>query len=202
MAQFSNFEDFGSLVSGQGGLDQTTSPDAPFAEQRVAAFEQGYKAGWDDAAKAQKSDREKIGADLASNLQELSFTYAEVRMQMLKAMEPLLKEMVDTVLPQIAAENLGAMILQELNVALDGQADVPVEIIIAPSNRPSLDAVLPENPGFPLKIRDEATLGEGQVFMRVGKIEKQIDLMEVLDRAATAVNGFFEVTERAMANER
>jgi len=201
MAQFKIFEDFGKLAPAAVDAGPELSSETPMTEQRVAAFEEGYKAGWDDAARAQSSDREKIGADLASNLQELSFTYAEVRIQMLKAMEPLLKEMVETVLPQIAAENLGAMILQELNVALDDQVDVPVQIIIAPSNRASLDAVLPDEPGFPLEIRDEPTLGEGQVFMRIGKIEKQIDLMEVLDRASTAVNGFFEVTERAMANE-
>ncbi len=201
MARFEKFEDFGAISQGARGADPSLPADGAGNENRVAAFEQGYKAGWDDAAKAQSTERETISADLASNLQELSFTYSEVRMQMLKAMEPLLKEMVDTVLPQIAAKNLGAMILQELKEALHGQAEVPVQIIIAPSNRASLDAVLPDEPGFPLEIRDEPTLGEGQVFMRVGKIEKQIDLMEVLDRASTAVNGFFELTERAMAHE-
>jgi hypothetical protein len=51
-------------------------------EAKVASFEQGYKAGWDDAVAAQSEDQTRIRADLARNLQSLSFTYQEARSHM------------------------------------------------------------------------------------------------------------------------
>jgi hypothetical protein len=36
-------------------------------EAKVASFEQGYSAGWDDAVAAQQGDQSRIRADLARN---------------------------------------------------------------------------------------------------------------------------------------
>lgn len=193
-------EDFGATKTDAAvapSSDPTLVSDTTQEEHRIEAYEQGYKAGWDDAAAAQSDEKDRIGADFAQNLQELSFTYAEVRAKMLESMEPLLKEMVASVLPQIAADNLGALILQELNSAMAGQTNVPVELMVAPSNRAALEATIPENIGFPLQIFEEPTLGEGQVSMKIGKSEKQVDLLEVLDRATQAVDGFFAMNEEA-----
>lgn len=194
-------EDFGQGPTSVEPIgDPTQVSETTQEEHRIEAYEQGYKAGWDDAAAAQSSDKDRIRADFARNLQELSFTYAEVKAKMLESMEPLLKELVDSVLPQIAAENFGALILQEINTALSGQTDVPVDILVAPSNRAALEATIPESIGFPLRITEEPTLAEGQVAMKIGKSEKQVDLMEVLDRASQVIGGFFEINEKAKAN--
>ena len=83
-------------------------------EAKLAAYEQGYKAGWDDAAAAQSEDQTRIRADLARNLQQLSFTYQEARAHILKAVEPLLEEMVNRRLPDTARETLAPLVLERM----------------------------------------------------------------------------------------
>lgn len=176
--------------------------EVSFEPDRVDAYEQGYKAGWDDAIKAQCNERETIRADLACNLQELTFTYAEAKAKIQEQMEPLLREMVESVLPQVAAENFGALLLEELDKAAAAQMEIPVDLIVAPCNRAALKSILPEDLEFVLHVVEETTLGEGQAFIRVGRNERQIDLMEVLDRASKTVSGFFEINQKVATNER
>ena len=99
-------------------LEVFTMPDAPLArttvvmdvgaleDLRILAYEQGYTAGWDDAAAAQTDDQSRIKADFARNLQSLGFTFQEARMHVLRAIHPLIQEIVSHLLPKIARENL------------------------------------------------------------------------------------------------
>ena len=64
-------------------------------EAKVASFEQGYSAGWDDAVAAQQGDQGRIRADLARNLQSLSFTFQDARSHVLQSIKPLILEMVN-----------------------------------------------------------------------------------------------------------
>ncbi len=86
-----------------------TTQVSAIEESKLASYEQGYKAGWDDAAAALAEDQTRIRADLARNLQQLSFTYQEARSHILKAVEPLLEEMVGRLLPDMARETLAPL---------------------------------------------------------------------------------------------
>ena len=103
--------------------------------EKVASYEQGYQAGWDDATQAQAEDQTRIGAEFARNLQELSFTFHEARAHVMQAMEPLLTELVDTVLPSLVSETLGQRILEELQPLIEDGADSPVELVVSPASR-------------------------------------------------------------------
>ena len=45
-------------------------------------------------------------------------------------------------------------------------------MLVSPESRTEVEAVLPSSLGFPLEIREEPTLAEGQVFIRAGEIER------------------------------
>ncbi|MFV0360116.1 MAG: flagellar biosynthesis protein, partial [Tropicimonas sp.] len=77
-------------------------PEARLEEERLVAFDSGYRAGWDDAAAAHADEQGRISAEFAGNLQELSFTYHEARNAVLGEMEGILKGIVDKVLPGTA----------------------------------------------------------------------------------------------------
>mgnify|MGYP003515970463 CR=1 FL=1 len=66
---------------------QTPSQQVPSADQesRLEAYEQGYRAGWEDAAAAHAEDQRRIRVDLARSLQALGFTYQEARAHVLKS---------------------------------------------------------------------------------------------------------------------
>ena len=61
-------------------------------EERLAAYEQGYSAGWEDAANAANQDQTQIRGDLARSIQALGFTFHDAGMHVLKALAPLIRE--------------------------------------------------------------------------------------------------------------
>lgn len=165
-------------------------------EARLAAYDNGYRAGWDDAAAAQDQDQTRVRADLARNLQALSFTYHEARSHMLQALRPLVEDMVSRLLPVLARESLGGMILEEIMPVAENLVDVPVVLVINPSARPAVEALIAEATGLPLTIEEEESLGEGQAYLRFGAEELRVDLDRAVTDIAAAVRGFFELSQQ------
>ena len=165
-------------------------------EARLAAYDNGYRAGWDDAAAAQDQDQTRVRADLARNLQALSFTYHEARSHMLQALRPLVEDMVSRLLPVLARESLGGVILEEIMPVAENLVDVPVVLVINPSARPAVEALIAEATGLPLTIEEEESLGEGQAYLRFGAEELRVDLDRAVTDIAAAVRGFFELSQQ------
>ena len=165
-------------------------------EAKLSAYDSGYAAGWEDAAAAQITDQTRIGADLARNLQSLGFTYQEARMHVLRALEPLLQEMVGRLLPELARETLAPIVLDVLMPMAERMADAPVTLVLNPRARAAIEALLEQATGMPLTIVEESSLGEGQVYLRMGDAETQIDLDRATAEITAAVRGFFELPEK------
>ena len=189
-------------------LEVFTMPDAPLArttvvmdvgaleDLRILAYEQGYTAGWDDAAAAQTDDQARIKADFARNLQSLGFTFQEARMHVLRAIHPLIQEIVSHLLPKIARESLASVALEALMPLADQMADAQVTLVLNPVSRAAVEALLEQATGLPLIIIEEPTLGEGQVYLRLGDSETRIDLDRATADIATAVRDFFNLTDK------
>ena len=163
---------------------------------RMQAYEQGYTAGWDDAASAQSEDQSRIQADFARNLQSLGFTFHEARTHVLRAVQPLLNEIVTCLLPEMAREGLASVALEILMPLADEMADAPVTLVLNPASRPAVEALLEQATGLQLTFIEEPTLGEGQVYLRLGDVETRVDLDRATADIATAVRDFFDLTEK------
>ncbi|MBI1169893.1 flagellar biosynthesis protein [bacterium] len=169
-------------------------------DEKLASYETGYKAGWDDAAAAQGEEQTAIRAELARNLQTLNFTYQEARSHVLKAVEPLLLQIVGQLLPEIAREVLAPFILETLMPLAEGLGDAPVTLVLNPVARDPIESLLTQATGLPLTIEEEPTLGEGQVYIRLGSVETQVDLDKATADIAAAVRGFFELPGKDRPN--
>lgn len=163
---------------------------------RLEAFENGYKAGWDDSSNAARDEQSHITADFARNLQDLSFTYHEAHSQVLAAIRPLLAEVIDKVVPELSRDSLGARVREELEALAQDRAGQPVELVVAPGNLATAEGLLDQDHGFPLQAVVDETLSEGQVFLRFGQEETEIDLNAVTEGIRQAVDGFFTEQER------
>ncbi len=169
-------------------------------QTRLESYEAGYKAGWDDAVRAEAEEQGRIGAEFARNLQDLGFTFHEARSHVMQALEPLLSGMVERVLPRLVAETLGQTIIDELLPLATVAADTPIEVVVAPQSRPVLEQLLGEGSTVPFTLVEEPTLAPGQVFLRSGKTERHIDFASAIDRIGTAINGLYELNEKAFHN--
>ena len=194
-----NLEDFVTASALHAATGASGSPASALTEaDRMAAYEQGYQAGWDDAARAEAEDQSRIGTEFARNLQELSFTFHEARAHVIQTMEPLLTEIVGTLLPALIAESLGDTVLQELQPLIEACADTPIDLAVAPESRPALERRLPEPALATVRITEEPSLAAGQVYLRMGRTERKIDLSGAQDRIVQAIRALFAQNERIL----
>lgn len=185
-------EVFDTAATSDGGVQPLVEVSA-VEEAKIAAYEQGYSAGWEDASAAQQSDQGRIRADLARNLQSLSFTFQDARGHVLQAIRPLILEMTSRLLPEIAREALAPTVLDVLMPLADQMADVPLTLVLNPAVRDRVEGILTQATGLPIVIEEEPSLGEGQVYIRFGATETKVDLTRVTADITAAVRGFFNL---------
>ncbi len=188
-------EDYSDFKSGA----PVTLTDVSLEERRLAAFESGYQAGWDDCLKAQSENSLRVSSDLAQNLHELSFTYQEAYSSILKSLQPLLRGMVDAVLPHAAQATLGLRISELLHELAKEHGQQPVQIVTAPANGAAIEELLANDLPIPVTVNSEPSLGDGQVLIRIGGTEREVDLSEVLSEIDRSVTGFFEENQKDIA---
>lgn len=169
-------------------------------EARLASYEQGYTAGWEDCVTAQTDEKGQMAADLAHNLQSLSFTYHEARAHILKAIEPLLVDLVAQLLPSVAKSALAPAVLTALVPLSATAADGPIRVMFNPTIRDVIEPLIKQSKGPPLLLVEETTLGAGQVFLQLGESEVRVDLDGAIAEIKLAVNDFFNLTTKEIPN--
>ena len=169
-------------------------------DEKLASYDTGYRAGWEDSNAAQSDDQTRMRADLARNLQTLGFTYHEARSHILKAIEPLMLQIVGRLLPEIARETLAPFVLETLMPLAETLGDAPVKLVLNPSSRAPVEALLEQATGLPVVIEEEPTLGEGQVYIKLGSVEAEVDLDQATADIAAAVRGFFDLPGKDRPN--
>lgn len=181
-------------ATAEDGSEQPLVQASALDEAKVSSFEQGYSAGWDDAVAAQQGDQSRIRADLARNLQSLSFTFQDARSHILQAIRPLILEMTNRLLPEVAHEALAPTVLEALMPLADDLADAPLTLVLNPSVRDQVAGLLEQATGLPMQIEEEPSLPDGQVYIRFGTAETRVDLTQVTADITAAVRGFFNLT--------
>ncbi|MFK7939535.1 MAG: flagellar biosynthesis protein [Roseovarius sp.] len=189
------FEDFGSLSRGS----PVALTDVSLEELKLDAFEKGYQAGWEDAVKSASDDSRSVSADLAQSLRDLTFTYEEAHAAALSALKPLLDQMVASVLPSIAQNTLGLQVSEQLHDLARSHGLKPIEIVVSPANLAVVEQMINQDAPAQTTVVEEPSLAEGQVLLRMGDHERDIDVTQVLDGIDTAIAGFFNSTERQSA---
>jgi flagellar assembly protein FliH len=167
-------------------------------EERLAAYEKGYSAGWEDAATAHAEEQGHISTEFARNLQDLSFTFHEAQAALVRDMEAILSGIVERVLPGALRPALAELVVGR---ALDmtrrpGQV---VEIVVAPENVARVEALCQGRPSPPLRIAAEPSLGGGQAFVRFAEAEEKIDLDAILAEMSSAMGRALAAEEDAGA---
>ncbi len=169
--------------------------EGQLADLKLQSYEQGYQAGWDDALGAQAEDIARLRTELGHNLTEMALSYRDARRHVLASLEPLLAEMVAKVLPMIAHQSLGHVILDEIRPFADALSGAPLLVRTAPVNRDLVERLLQAEAGLPVTVEAEPTLGDGQAYLKIAGTEVSVDLDGLIGAIAEAVTSFFH-TER------
>jgi flagellar assembly protein FliH len=164
-------------------------------EARLAAYEEGYKAGWDDAVAAAEEEGQSQRREIARQLQELSFTYHEARSHLREGLAPLFDEICARLLPEAARAALGGLVREALMPLADAALDRPLRLLVHPAARKAIEAALEGLVAPPFEIVEEASLTPGQVYLRRGAEERRIDVDAATRAIATVVAEHFAIPE-------
>lgn len=130
----------------------------------------------------------------------MAFTFQEARSHILKSVQPVLIQLCTQLLPPLAREVLSPVVLDTIMPLIDDLADTPVHVVLNPAARPAVERFLSQAAGLPLVIVEEPTLGEGQVYLRLGEVEHRVDLDLAVVELTKAVHDFFEYSEKDGGN--
>ncbi|WP_323763771.1 ABC transporter ATP-binding protein [Marinovum sp.] len=193
-------EDFGGAR--RGTLADTTMDEEEIETRRLAAFEEGYQAGWDDAVQAHTKDKLRITSDLAQNLLDMSFTYNEAYSHLFRELRPLLVEIVDKLLPRMLRRSIGPRIVEELQSAAADGLRGEAHILVNPEVVETVAALVEHDGAFPVSIRGDATLAEGQAQLSLSDREIEINLDEMIAEISAALDAFTHDLQKEDLDER
>lgn len=182
-------ENFGAYTK----KNEPESVEVLTEDERLDAFENGYQAGWDDAVKAKNQEADSIAAEFDQTLRDLSFTYHEAYTGILNGLRPLLTQMVEVVLPQVARQTLGQRVSDLLYELLSEHGRLPVELLVAPDDHAAIEHLAQEQTVLPVTVVKDAHVGPGQIRIRFGEVaERELDLTAVLGGISEALTAFYE----------
>ena len=168
--------------------EDALAADEARESERLAAYENGYRSGWDDCQASEDDATRRVGAELARNLADLGFTYHEARAQLLAEVEVLLETFFRTVLPRTIGPAAARWLIDDLLELASGAVDLPVEIVSSPADAATVRLLLPDSVSFQLALVEEPALAEGQAYLRLGRTERTYDLSDLADRLCDAIS--------------
>lgn len=182
------FEDFGKTVAGAGPLRLLT--DDALEDLRLGSFEKGYSAGWEDAEKARSSEEGQASDVLKQSLEDLSFTFHEVRAQMFSSLEPLFECVTQSVLPDISALGVRQQIASLLTSTATDLIEHSATLFVAPGEKGQFEDLLMQPLPMPLQLAEDACLAKEQVILRLGSSETAMDRDALIVAVRDLINAF------------
>jgi hypothetical protein len=182
-------EVFGSGLTAAGA---TPGAGGDSEEMRLNAYEAGYKSGWDDATAEREKSDQLIAADLERNLRDISFSYSEARTEVLNGFGGLIKSIVTSFLPAIAAEAVVPLVNAELEELLRNLGDQRCELLASPRTAAQLEWLISRHLEADLHIIPEPAFADGRVSLRFGGEEREVDLSGMVATMTAAIRDFTE----------
>jgi len=174
--------------------------DAAEEEQRLAVFEQGYAAGWDDAIAAQARNTQVATEEFAKNLTDLSFTYQEAVQQTSAALVPCLRALAEAVVPDALHAGLVQRIAAQLEDAIEVDGAAEIAVRCSSARHPIFSAGLPKLIDMPVRVIADNALATDEVSIRFETSERHIDLSELSQHICQSIEAFSFQLDRDRSN--
>ncbi|WP_420861745.1 hypothetical protein [Algirhabdus cladophorae] len=175
------------------GSPAVMAGDEQAEDIRLAAFEDGYRAGWDDASKTNQDNQNKLSMDLVQCFQDFSFGHAEARQHVIKSIEPVLSEVVAKVLPKTAELALVPMVVDAIMDMLSEASQQPVTILVSPENETAVSGSLPDDVAEVVQIEPDPVVGLNQARLVGTSKTVELDLSKALQDISQILQDFFKL---------
>lgn len=185
-------EDFETNL--HAGSRRRVFSDIQLEEFRLAAFESGYAAGWDDAIANQGGAQAQAVEALTRRIEDLSYTYTEAIAEMLVSIEPVFKALLDQVLPDTTDATLAAALVDHLRDTARHKTGVELVLTVPEGSAAYLSRAVTKQNGLSVKITEEPGLDPGQASIRLPHHEEQVDMSAFTAQLRETIEAtFFEI---------
>lgn len=200
MALAQMLQDFGTSVPGAEKVLLLSESEQE--AQTIASYELGYAAGWEDALTLQIEEKSKLSDALRENLQDLDFTLADARAQILQSVAPFLEALTAKILPDFAQQAATATLMATVEQILAKQADEPLTLKVAEGSEAKLQPIVEQAVNRKLSILVDPSLTADQVVLHIAETEQFFDPAAVLSELHQAVAGFGDVVKKETGHAR
>ncbi|MGB3407634.1 MAG: hypothetical protein WBA67_09075 [Jannaschia sp.] len=168
----------------------------PPEEMATADFDTAYNAGWDDAMAQVDSEQGRIGEKLSDRLLTLEREQHEAITAAISALEPLLHEVFDKLLPRTAERAFLSVLLEEVRSVMDAGAG-HMTVQVAPEEAAPLARLMDRAGLTPdqVTVTAEPALALSQALIRWENQERRVDLEAVLSALDAALETFLASVE-------
>lgn len=191
-------EDF-NVNTGSGAI-QMLDEDA-LEELRLASFEQGYGAGWEDAVTAQEQGRCQVSEELSKALEDMSFTYHEAISRMTLSLEPMFQSLTQLVLPEIVERGFAARLVEQLCDMARAQMNQPMQIVVPEGRSDDVVALIPADLSPAPQVIEDPSLEAAQARLQVGTSRCDVDCSALLASVGRAFDSYMFEAAEALSNE-
>lgn len=166
---------------------------AALEEMKLSAYERGYVAGWEDSERQAEREALDRRAAVERQVEALNFTYHDARGHVLRAMDPVLRAMLETLIPEAARAALIPEVIAQLLPLAQDLSEAPVTLHVAEGCRAEFEAALAGLVLPPLEIRESAELGPGQAEFAFDQKETRVDLTAAAEALHGAISRFYQI---------
>ncbi|MEO9457582.1 MAG: hypothetical protein ABJG56_01240 [Lentilitoribacter sp.] len=185
--KYEEFEDpdsFSKIASNREARD--------FDNEKLLAFDAGYQAGWDDATAARQVSDTNLCDALVENLQEISFSFHEAKSGLINEVRPLFDEVLDTLLPEVIRMSIGPHIMEQISSLAREASDQLILVEVSSDDFSSLRAFFEAQNLSSFELKEQVEFTAGQVLLRIGGKEIEIDFEQTLREIKASINNLFD----------
>lgn len=159
---------------------------------RLAAYEEGYKAGWEDGCRQRLSDADQARERLAALLETLTFGYAEAQASLLAALRPVFAALVETFMPAAAHAALPPLVAEALLKHAARSLEPPLALRVSPERLADVRLALDGLALPPFELIADPALGQAEARLEAGAQQVVIDLGDASAQIARALSDLYQ----------
>lgn len=163
-----------------------------------ADYTRGFEEGLAAARGSAEVELSHSMSEISSTLADMSFGYEEASRLLLDRIRPLLTQVSEALLPQLANESFTAHLVEVLQADFESTVGEPIQIFVHPTAVEQLTDDLSDTTNAFVFVPDP-TLTHGQAILKNPESQIMIDLPALTQALQTALNGL-EPFERTQSN--
>lgn len=184
LEEFGRVADFAvaaAAVTGMGASNEAIET------ARLDGYEDGYKAGWDDAIGANTAEQLQLSADLSQNLRDISFTYQEAVTHVTTTLHGVFDGMLTHFLPEAAQLALAPKVREVISALPLSSDNMHVTLSVSEANLHVMEKIVGKIDHAHVDLQEDRDLTAGQVAIRFDNQEVALDFDALLDELRVAL---------------